>query len=163
MTAGLAVYDPGEQALTFHVLGDATPQGNVKVYRGRAVTKTPALSYWRSQVADKGAEALLSAGLDTLDGPLGVGLVFRLPMPPSRPVWQRNLGQLPAYRKPDLDKLERAVLDGLTDGGVYRDDSQVCRITSAKDEYALGWLGVSVTVWRVPMPEQPPRGRRARP
>jgi len=154
------VYEPEHDALTFHVLGTATPQGSGRVIRGVLITKTPALSYWRSQVAERGERAMLDAGLDTLDGPIGVGLVFRLPMPATRPAWQRALGQLPAWRRPDLDKLERAVLDGLTDGGVYRDDGQVTRLTATKDEHAVGWLGVSVTVWRVPMPEQPPRGRR---
>jgi Holliday junction resolvase RusA-like endonuclease len=36
---------------------------------------------------------------------------------------------------PDLDKLQRAILDGFTDAGVWRDDSQVVRIRATK-QYA---------------------------
>jgi Holliday junction resolvase RusA-like endonuclease len=34
--------------------------------------------------------------------------------------------------RPDLDKLLRSTLDGLTDAGVWRDDSQVVSISAAK-------------------------------
>ena len=34
--------------------------------------------------------------------------------------------------KPDLDKLERATLDGLADGGALRDDSRIVAITAVK-------------------------------
>ena len=34
--------------------------------------------------------------------------------------------------KPDVDKLARACLDGMTDAGVFRDDSQVTTLTARK-------------------------------
>lgn len=34
--------------------------------------------------------------------------------------------------RPDLDKLCRAVLDALTDAGIWHDDSQVCSLSAIK-------------------------------
>jgi crossover junction endodeoxyribonuclease RusA len=163
-TAGLAVYDHGAGALTFHVLGQPTPQGSSRhVGGGRIVTTTPQLDYWRSQVAASGRSALADAGLATITGPVGVGLVFRFGPLAATPQWQADLDRLPHGARPDLDKLERAVLDGLTFGGVYNDDGQVDELVATKARYPVGWTGVTVTVWRVPTPERPARARRGRP
>lgn len=54
-----------------------------------------------------------------------IWLVLRFYLPEIKEV------RLLPYKQPDLDKLERAVLDALT-GVVYEDDGQVTRIDSAK-------------------------------
>lgn len=54
--------------------------------------------------------------------------------------------------KPDLDKLVRAIFDGMTDAGVVPDDSHVIAL-SAKKQYCLfedDEEGVSLEVWGVP-------------
>jgi len=69
-------------------------------------------------------------------GPMWVEATFTLPRPkghyrkngerkPSAPLW-------PVGRVGDLDKLLRALLDALTQAGVWGDDSQVVRLTAEK-------------------------------
>ena len=63
-------------------------------------------------------------------GAVEVRVNFFLPRPASLP----KKVQWPAKR-PDLDKLARAVLDGLTAGGAWKDDGQVISLIATK-EYA---------------------------
>jgi Holliday junction resolvase RusA-like endonuclease len=55
----------------------------------------------------------------------------------------------PTGKKDDIDKLARAVLDGLTDGGAWHDDGQVASLTIDRDWADNGelpgceiWIGV---------------------
>lgn len=162
-TAGLAVLDPTARRLTFHVLGDPVPQGSARVIGGRLITKTAALNYWRQVIAQRAAAAMLDHQLEPLTGPVAVAVTFRLRMPASRPAWQRRLGCLPHWRRPDVDKLARAVLDGLGDAGAYGDDGQVFDLHATKVEQAEGWLGAEVALWPVELPARPARGRRPAP
>lgn len=61
-------------------------------------------------------------------------LEFVMPRPKSLP--KRFLEHL---KKPDLDKLTRCVLDGLT-GVVYKDDSQVTSLAAIKRYVGMGEL-----------------------
>ena len=54
-------------------------------------------------------------------GAVAVDLEFIMPRPVSTPKTRTP----PAIKKPDIDKLERAVLDAITSAGVWKDDSQV--------------------------------------
>ena len=90
------------------------------------------LKPWRHTVA-----AHADRGI-THDGPLQVDLLFVMPRP-KRPRWA-----LPAV-KPDIDKLARAVLDGLTDGGLIADDARVVRL-NLSEEYATQQSPVGVHV-----------------
>lgn len=66
-------------------------------------------------------------------GPVEVLVVAWLPRPRSHYGTGRDVGRLrpsaPAFptTTPDVDKLARVVLDGLTDGGLWRDDAQAVR------------------------------------
>ena len=80
------------------------------------------LKPWRHTVA-----ARADIGI-TFDCPVSVELTFVMPKP-KKPRWST-----PAV-KPDLDKLTRALLDGLTDGGLLADDARVVRLL-AIEEYA---------------------------
>jgi Holliday junction resolvase RusA-like endonuclease len=109
----------------FTVLGEPIPQGSAKAFYvksiGRAVvthanakTKT-----WRTSIADAASTAKGDAR--PLEGvAVEVHVVFYLPRPASAP---KRVTE-PA-KKPDVDKLLRAILDGITDAGVWRDDAQV--------------------------------------
>ena len=92
------------------------------------------LKPWRHTVA-----ARADIGI-TFDCPVSVELTFVMPKP-KKPRWST-----PAV-KPDIDKLERAVLDGLTDGGLLYDDARVVRLLGVL-EYAEGDnpVGVHVSV-----------------
>ena len=75
-----------------------------------------------------------------IDEPVSVTLHFRLPRPRSH---FRSNGLLKenadnwVTKKPDLDNLEKAVLDALTDIGLWRDDSLVVHVLKSKT-YANG-------------------------
>lgn len=80
---------------------------------------------WRERIALVAADQT-----DTLiQKPTEVGVVlkFVMPRPASAPKTKKAL----ASKRPDLDKLTRAVLDALTDV-VFEDDSQVTSIGAVK-------------------------------
>jgi crossover junction endodeoxyribonuclease RusA len=62
-----------------------------------------------------------------LTGPLEMNLTFVMP----RPKRLKLGGREPYDRKPDLDNMEKAVMDALNER-IYVDDSQVCSKTSKK-------------------------------
>lgn len=68
-------------------------------------------------------------------GPVEVRLEFFMPRPKShfRANGSRK-ADAPRWveKKPDLDNLEKAVLDALTNIGLWRDDSQVVRVSKSK-------------------------------
>ena len=49
--------------------------------------------------------------------------------------------------KPDIDKLERAIFDGITDSGAWKDDALVCRVVKGK-EYGIPGVRVRVGLLR---------------
>lgn len=49
-------------------------------------------------------------------------------------------------KKPDLDKLVRAVFDGVTDAELWGDDALV-NCVSAKKLYAIDKVGADITIW----------------
>ncbi|KAK2701934.1 hypothetical protein QYM36_019435 [Artemia franciscana] len=114
---------------SFDAVGKPEPQGSKTgfVRGGRAVIvdKNPAaLKSWRAEVA-RAAEAAWCYGAP-VDGPVRVRAVFVLPRGAS------VKRELPSVR-PDLDKLARALLDGITDAGcVWGDDAQVVRLDVSK-------------------------------
>jgi len=61
-------------------------------------------------------------------GPVEVNITFTLPKPKSAPKRRRTF----ADRKPDIDKLCRAVLDALTEVGALEDDARVVSLKAQK-------------------------------
>jgi len=92
---------------------------------------------WQAGVTQAAAAAMKG---EPWRGPVMLTLVFYMPRPKGHYGTGKNAGMLrpsaPVHHttKPDLDKLVRAVKDGLT-GVVYGDDSQVVWI-NARKEYA---------------------------
>lgn len=83
---------------------------------------------WRQAIVD----AIISHHRTMIEGPVALDVVFYLPRPKSA----KKSVTAPA-KKPDLDKLVRAVGDALTAAGVWRDDSQIVAI-NARKEFASG-------------------------
>jgi Holliday junction resolvase RusA-like endonuclease len=120
-------------AIAFRVVGVPQPKGSMKAFQARGM-KCPIVTEsnrnvrsW-SQLVAAAASHRMSADHEAqlMLGALAVRLVFALPRPKAikaRPV--------PHIRKPDLDKLTRAILDALT-GIVYRDDAQVVDLRISK-------------------------------
>jgi len=90
---------------------------------------------WRDHIA---REVTVARDGTTYTGPVRVDLIFFMPRPKSHFGTGRNAGTLkpgaPFFHtvKPDIDKLERAVLDALTMGGAYTDDARVAMVTKSK-------------------------------
>lgn len=115
--------------VTFFVAGIPQPQGSKTgfVQGGRAVVvdKNPKhLKPWRAEITRVALRSWL--GRMPLDGAVSVYAVFVFEKPKS------VKRESPSVR-PDLDKLLRALLDGVTDAKtVWRDDAQVTQITAEK-------------------------------
>lgn len=137
--------------LVFTAYGLPVPQGSTRAFvvKGRAVTTSAStgLMPWRDTIASAARSAMALDGTALLDGPLFVAATFTLPRPASRPQRDRY-----PDRRPDLDKLARGLLDGLT-GPVFRDDACVVALRCEKryvgDPEALREPGVFVRVGRV--------------
>jgi Holliday junction resolvase RusA-like endonuclease len=60
-----------------------------------------------------------------LDGPVCVDMVFLLPRPKNMMWKTKPMLRVMHTKRPDLDNLQKAVLDALS-GRLWRDDAQVC-------------------------------------
>lgn len=105
----------------FFVKGRPVPQGSLKFIHGRPIhARATDLAVWRADIA-RNAELF---GFKPITSAVRVEMDFVMSKPKSA---KRMFPSV----KPDLDKLIRAVLDGLT-GVAYEDDSQVVLIKSTK-------------------------------
>lgn len=132
--------------LQFSVPGEPKPQGSKRGFvtkHGKVALVEQAgkpLKEWRNTIATFATRARIEHGWEAYtQGPIGVSLVFamRKPIRPRFPT--------PAFR-PDIDKLTRAVLDGLTDAHVWQDDGQV---VSLRVEKIYGQPGVNIRLWTI--------------
>ncbi len=145
---------PIGRVIEFRVAGKAVAQGSMRAFRAGSYTNVvpdnaSTLKPWRDRIAGEAqkqqGDGILSDMIPFGKGvPVRVDLRFRLPTISSAPKRRRIW---PVGRKDDLDKLTRAVLDGITHVLIY-DDGQVVRITAEKD-YAAGWEGVLVKITEV--------------
>lgn len=121
------------------VPGVPAPQGSKRhLGNGVMVESSKAVKPWRVDVA----WAARAAFAERIDGPAAVELEFVMPRPKSTP----KRSTPPAIKRPDIDKLERAILDALS-GVAYRDDSQVVELVARKriaelDERSGVWIVV---------------------
>ncbi|MFG1794191.1 RusA family crossover junction endodeoxyribonuclease [Nocardia sp. NPDC049149] len=122
------------------VPGIPAPQGSKRhVGKGRMVESSKELGPWRAQVA----LAVHSLGWPLHEGAVGVDLMFVMPRPKSTPKSKTP----PATRRPDADKLARAILDAVT-GVVFSDDSQVIDLRSRKRLARIGEVpGVAIHIF----------------
>lgn len=121
------------QIAEFTVPGTPIPQGSksarviivkggmprASIYDDNAKVLKP----WREAVT--AAARVAHWGLPQVQGPVVVELEFRFERPKS------VKREYPTV-KPDLDKLMRAVLDGVTDSGLWKDDAQVIKALPSK-------------------------------
>ena len=116
---------PGpSNSVAFFVPGRPAPQGS-KSAKGRTrtgrvilVESSKSLKPWRETVR---MHAIARHGVNPIDsGPVAMRIEFVMPRPQRTP----KTITPPAVKRPDGDKLERAIFDALT-GVMYRDDSQI--------------------------------------
>lgn len=120
----------------FFVQGLPVTKGSVVAFQsssGKTVVRSdsPKLKGWEREV---GKQARISGAHVTLAA-VSLRIVFILPRPKlhfrNNGTLKPNLGKNLPISKHDLDKLARAVLDGLT-GVAYEDDGQVVLLHAAK-------------------------------
>lgn len=140
---------PEQPALATPVLhvfvpGHAAPQGSKKhLGKGVLVESSKQVRPWRESVR---WHLLDTWHTEQLDGPVAVDLMFVLKRPASTPKRRTPA----AVKKPDLDKLARAVLDAIGSAGVWRDDAQVVALVSGKRLAQLGEApGCQITIYPV--------------
>jgi crossover junction endodeoxyribonuclease RusA len=135
-------------ALVVFVAGRPAPQGSKHarpIYRGRGdareftgkvaqVESSKNVGTWRDDVRtallDEHGQPRCVLG----DMPTGVRLEFVMPRPTSTP--KRSTPA--AIRKPDLDKLVRAVFDAITSSGCIADDARIVQLNASKRLAELG-------------------------
>jgi crossover junction endodeoxyribonuclease RusA len=122
--------------LAFTVLGTPAPQGSKRhVGKGVMVESSKTLRPWRDIVAWTAKDA---RGQHTYDGPVNLNLTFTLARPKTHFRTGKHHAELrndaPTFhpKKPDVDKLVRAIMDALTTAGVWNDDSQVATLHARK-------------------------------
>jgi len=145
---------------------------NPRTRRVQVRGDNPLTATWQEAVAQV-ARFTMGAHLP-IDDAVEVFLFFRIVRPKGHwtdtgkvgSLWRdypdrRSGGQTVTY---DVDKLERAILDAMTCGGVYIDDSRVCDVVK-KTRYAIPGQtlpGVDVEVVRLPPLEESLRLPRPR-
>lgn len=96
------------------------------------------LRWWRTRIKEAGKAAM--EGAEPLAGMVYLGCTFYFPPDTALYGAQRH----------DLDKLTRALMDSLTDAGVYHDDSQVAQLevhkTFMDHQHELAGAAVSLEV-----------------
>lgn len=127
----------------FTVLGIPAPKGSARAFfvkkLGRAViTSANAKTRpWEQAIRAEAANA--QRGQPPQVAAMSVGVEFRFPRPLGH--YRKDGSLKPSApmrhtKKPDLDKLARTLLDGLT-GVAFVDDSQVCSLVGSK-RYVTG-------------------------
>lgn len=110
--------------ISFFVPGAPAPQGSKRhVGHGRMIESSKALGPWRERVA--------LAAHPHADGLIGGAVAIRLDFVMPRPKSTPKRSTPPAVKKPDIDKLSRAILDAIT-GILIADDSQVITLYATK-------------------------------
>lgn len=139
--------------IELHVHGLPAPQGsktrmpNGAMVEAASTTGRNNVRNWRSAVAEAAADYRADNAAITLTGPTVAELVFRFPMPKSRPAKVRLAGEGPKATKPDIDKIVRATLDALVSAGLIHDDAQVASLIAEKLEVD-GWTGARIRLWK---------------
>lgn len=122
-------------SLTFTIYGEAASQGSHKAFivkgKPRITDSNENLAPWRSVVVAAAREAM-PVDWQPITGAVLVTIMFHLRRPASAP----KTIDVHATKKPDIEKLVRAIHDALTDAGVWLDDSQVVSLRADK-QYAV--------------------------
>lgn len=128
------------QTVSFTVRGIPMPKGsttrmpNGATLPAGTTESRKKMATWAMDIRGDAKRAM--AGFPPFIGGIRLMVEFRLPVPATT-IRKYQFGWLPHTKKPDVDKLFRALSDALT-GIVWRDDSQVC-ISSINKVY--GWAG----------------------
>lgn len=133
----------------FRVWGNPVPQGSMKSYGpGRTVADNHKVLYpWRDKIAAtirqqvRGVYPIFPQGT-----PVILSAAFTLQAPQSVRKTKPNYPVV----KPDLDKLLRALCDGITGSGLWADDNQALMFRNVSKTYTANVLGASDSALSAP-------------
>ena len=137
--------------VAFDVYGTPKPQGSKQAFNaanGFARLKESGgagFAAWRNAVAEAAHRQAELHG--ALDGALRLTVVFTFAMPPST---IRKAHRIAGWRwkttEPDTDKLLRAIGDGVSAGGLVRNDAHFADVHASKLEVLDGPIGARITI-----------------
>lgn len=141
-------------SFTVWIPGNPRGKGSVRVGRGFAYKDAKTENYMALAILTMRAAR---AGAPTIDAPTVVRIRAYLPRPaslvpkdgPRVRAPQPPRHAFPAPVKPDLDNLQKGLLDSLTQAGVIADDCRVVRVEASKFYAAVGedvgvWVDVDI-------------------
>lgn len=143
-----------DDVIEFEIIGLPSPQGsktkmpNGAMVEGGSKVARDRQRDWRTTVAQTARDIAASLDDAPLDEALRCVVQFRFPMPTSRKASIKAEGIAAKTSAPDLDKLMRALGDGLQAGGLIRDDARICESAQSKVE-VVGWTGALVKITRI--------------
>ena len=118
----------------FFIAGRPIPQGSLKFINGHAIhVRAQDLALWRADIARVAKSVIWERAVESVE----VHLTFTLLKP-------KTVKRNEPFVRPDIDKLIRAVLDGLT-GVAYDDDQQVTKITAVKEYGTVEGVLIRIT------------------
>lgn len=128
------------QEIEFHVPGIPQPKGSLRAIQAPRQTRpfiiedSKRSKPWRTMIVSFASEKRPS---ELWRGPVELEITFQMPRPKSHYGTGRNAAKIRRaapplpIKKPDIDKLERNILDALT-SIFYVDDSQVISVSTRK-------------------------------
>lgn len=153
-----------DAAYAVRILGIPVPQGSKVAFIDRATKSArlkdaneKTLKTWRKHVTNTARTAISPLDGVPFTGPVQVWVRFTFERPASHWRTGRNAHLLkdtapiyPTY-KLDVDKLQRAIFDALTDAGIWADDGLVVDVRARKfyageHELALDQAGVDIII-----------------
>jgi len=118
----------------FFIAGRPIPQGSLKFINGHAIhVRAQDLALWRADIARVAKSVIWEKAVEGVE----VHLTFTFLKP-------KTVKRIEPFVRPDIDKLIRAVLDGLT-GVAYDDDQQVTKITAIKEYGTVEGVLIRIT------------------
>lgn len=114
--------------MQIRVYGEPAPQGSKRAFvrgnRAVVVEQSAKVAPWRQAVSAAAVAARRDDGDQIVDA-VAVKIIFFLPRPSS-------VRRLMPSVKPDIDKLLRSTLDGISDSGLWKDDCLVVQLAASK-------------------------------
>ena len=92
---------------------------------------------WKHQII----AAFLDCRRETITTPVRLNIQFYFPAPKEMEITE----DVPHDKKPDTDNLEKAVMDAITNAGIWKDDAQVYDSHSIK-MYTRGKTGARIKI-----------------
>ena len=143
---------PGTIEFFAHGLPKGQPRARAFAIKGKVRMYDPGTAEgWKSAVAEAARPYINAFAV----GPVRLTIVFEFPRPKSH---KRKNGDLRPDRpifhtaKPDCDNAAKALMDALTQIGVWTDDAQVAELCVTK-KYADGATGAGVWMRRLEVTE----------